>query len=236
MPYSTMSQLPPYIMKLPEIVREGWMKVFNTAFKEYGESKAFAIANAWVKKRLKKTSEGYVANSEDFGVLDIYSFQLIPEFDSLITNSENGDILLTAVLSDTMPWTNLKTGEVISYTPELLQSWAEQINNEGITLPDIEHQEFDKILEESFSKEEVERKVKQRKGLLKDVKAKYSEGKLFIQAKLDKRYKNHVEKYKSLSIEANAKKEGNKYVKGKVYGFTFTNNPVIKSANIISTE
>lgn len=236
MPYTKISQLPAYIRKLPEFVQKSWMKVFNASFSQYGESKAFAIANSWVKKRLKKTGEGFTANSADFGYLEVYSFQLQPDGEEFIKNSEDGELTLTGILSDTIPWINPSTGEVMSYTPECLETFANQINTEGTTMPDLEHSEYDQILEESNNVDEVYDKLKQRKGLLKDIKAVYDNGKLYIKAKLDKRYRNYARLYKSLSIEAYPKRVGNKYVGGKVLGFTFTNKPVVTTANILKAE
>lgn len=236
MPYTNISQLPAHIKKLPVFVQKAWMKVFNKAYIDFGESRAFVIANAWVKKRLKKTSEGFSANSADFGYLEVYSFKLQPDGEEFIKNSDTGDLVLTGILSDTIPWTNPSTGELVHYTPECLQGFAEQINTEGIALPDIDHAEWDKILDESTNIAEVESKLKTRKGLLRDIKAVYDGGKLFIKAKLDKRYKNYAKLYRSLSLEAYPKRDGNKYVGGKILGFTFTNNPVVHSTNILSVE
>ena len=51
---------------------------------------------------------------------------------------------------------------------------------------------------------------------------------------LDKRYKNHVDKFNSLSIEAFADSDESKRLRNPKYlGFTFTNNPKLKSAKIV---
>lgn len=228
--------IPEYITQLPEAVQKGWIKVFEVALQEYDTDKATLIANQWVSNRFVKTNEGFVANSEDFVGVEYFSFNLDAVDTEIVVNSEDGDIVISAVLSSLDPWFNVKDNNYSTYTEECLKDFESQINTEGLTLPDIEHKEYDEIMKYANSPEEVVTAIKKRKGLLKNINAKYTEGKLYIQAKLDKRYKNYADMYKSISLEAMAKKSGSTYTGGKILGFTFTNNPANKSAKVLSVN
>jgi len=224
------------LQNIPEIVQKAFNKVYIEAIRLYGEDNALPIANAWLKSRLVQTGDSYIGNSKDFISVEILSFQLEPANIEFITNSDNGEFIMNATLSSTENWTG-KDGTLmdISYSEECLKDFESQINLNGLTLPDIEHQEFDAVLKEySHSPELFAKEISKRKGLLKDIKAKYENGKLFISAKLDKRYHKYAEFYQNLSLEALAKREGNKFTGGKIVGFTFTKNPIIKSAKIDS--
>lgn len=53
MPYSSTSDLPPYVKKLPDKKQRQWMHVFNSCMKDGGnDSKCFAMANGVVKKEI----------------------------------------------------------------------------------------------------------------------------------------------------------------------------------------
>jgi len=231
MPYSTIAQLPPYIKKLPKSVQHAWMSVFNASFKKYGEERAFAIANGWVKKRLKKKGTVYVGKSEDFVGYDYLTFDLTPENSELIVqNSEDGEIVLSAILVDNE--TDIRGRR---FSESFLESLANQINTEGTTLPDIDHEELNQLLKDNQDVETLYTKLKSRKGILKSIRAKIVNGRLFISAFLDKRYRNHINKYKSLSIEAAVPRnmiDKNVFYGGKLLGFTFTNKPVNLKATI----
>ena len=55
MPYSKLSELPEPVKKLPEEAQKMWMKVFNSAAKQYDEEERwFATAWAAVNKKYGK--------------------------------------------------------------------------------------------------------------------------------------------------------------------------------------
>lgn len=222
------------INNFPIIVQNAWRKVYSEAVTKYGVDNAELIANAWVTNRLTNNGESYIGNSQDFVGVEVLSFKLEPSKVEFITNSDNGEFIMNATLSSLENWTG-PDGNIldISYSEDCLKDFESQINTNGLTLPDIEHKEYDEVLKEyGHNPELFVKEISRRKGLLKDIKAKYDNGKLFISAKLDKRYHKYAEFYKNLSLEALAKREGNKYVGGKIVGFTFTKNPTIKSAKI----
>lgn len=227
------NKIPEYIMKMPPEVGKAWLKVFQEAQKLYGGEQALIIANEWVRKRFIKNGDSYIGNSNDFVSIEFFTLELSPVDTEFVSNSPNGDIVLNAVLSDDKPWLNPSTGETLKYSPELLEDFANQINTNGLTLPDVDHEEYNDILSQYPNPEDAVTEFRKRKGILKDIKAIFKEGKLFISAKLDKRYKNHIEHFKGLSLETFAKKINDTYVHGKLLGFTFTNNPMNTRAKIL---
>ena len=61
MPYANNESLPPYVKKLGKHLQDIWRNAFNSAYKQYNgdESKAFAVANASVKKYKESHSIDY---------------------------------------------------------------------------------------------------------------------------------------------------------------------------------
>lgn len=59
MPYSSKSELPANVRKLPEHAQTIWMSAFNAAYKEYGdEQRAFATAWAAANKHKQANAPG----------------------------------------------------------------------------------------------------------------------------------------------------------------------------------
>jgi len=223
------------INKFPKIVQDAWTKVYNESAKKFGIDNAELIANKWVESRFVKSGESYIASSADFTPIEILSFQLTPSDTEFIMNSIDGEFIMNATLSSIENWVDKEGNKLdIAYTEECLKDFEKQINDNGLTLPDIEHKEFDEVLNTYVEPKQIMEELAKRKGLLKDIKAKYDNGKLFISAKLDKRYHKYAEFYQNISLEALAKRDGNKYVGGKILGFTFTKSPRVKSATIDS--
>lgn len=255
--------LPQYVKDLPFVYKFMWIAAFNQATDIYGADKAIRIANQWVRMQMLKDAEqkpNETADSElakeisDLTELSkvnpkvdttnevvasskeaILSLNLISKEKVLFSNDANGDIIMDAVLASDLP----RQSDKLQYTASALQSMADQINVDGLTLPDVEHETWNKLLEESADTSEFKSRLKQQKGMLKKVKAFVANGKLFIRAWLDKRYKNHTDKFNNLSIETYApinKRNGNKIEWAEALGLTFTNNPEIGNANILSVS
>lgn len=233
--------LPAYVKKLPINLQMGWKSAYLTAADLYGFDRAIKVANAWLLKKMDDLENQ--PDEEDDGseeikerLMDkIVSTELEAEESELVSFSENGDIVLNAVLATDLP----SKRDGLAYTESSLIDLADQINKRGMTLPDIEHSVYDKVMEETATLEEFKAKLKNEKGLLTKVKAFVQNGKLLIRAWLDKRYKNHVNKYKSLSLEAHVPMENRvngKIQKAEVLGFTFTNTPNIPGADIVNVE
>jgi cation transport regulator ChaB len=60
MPYSSKTELPAAVRKLPEHAQTIWMSAFNAAFRQYDgdEQKAFAVAWAAANKHKKANAPG----------------------------------------------------------------------------------------------------------------------------------------------------------------------------------
>jgi hypothetical protein len=112
---------------------------------------------------------------------------------------------------------------------------ADQINTYGSTLPDVDHEKL-MTLVKKHGRDQVAimNSLKNEKGIFKSIKAAVTNGKLWIQAILDKRYKNHTDRFKALSIEAFADVEGDRLTNPQYLGFTFTNTPKLPGAQIAS--
>lgn len=235
--------LPEYVNDMPFLAKIEWLKAFNMASDLYGSKMAIKIANKVALRILDKLATEDTDNeeveiietlAESDESTDLVHMQLKSKNDEMIAYSQNGEIVIEAVLADDQLSTDGK-----KFSHEALISMAEKINKDGMAMPDIEHQDYNKILEESKGIDDFKSKLRESKGLLTKVKAYFNSGKLFIKAWLDKRYKKHADLYKSLSIEANATydpKQPEIYVDADPLSFTFTNNPKIKSANILNIE
>ena len=226
---------------LPVIIRnvlpgEGqnmFLEVYNESFKKNdSESQAMTVAWNVVKKKFKKIDNKWIARSEDFVAPQFYTFELEATGKELIMNDENGEIVLDAVLASTMKNTDGRYFEI-----EDLEYLASQINEKGSTLPDEEHTILKEIsgdyIAQLMDDDELYNKFKERKGIFKNIKAAVKDGKLWIRANLDKRYKNHAAKFSSLSIEAIGKNVNNRIVKPYYMGFTFTDTPKVRDARIV---
>jgi len=230
MPYKTNQELPTAIKKLPDKAQTMFRKVFNSSFEKYDESKAFKIAWAAVKKKFKKVEGKWIAKGMGYG---LYRFELKVS-DNLIRKGNDGEYYLEGVLSDTMVD---KEGK--QFTEDALKNYAEQINKFGI-MGFISHQDFyDFSMKYSHLPEHefIAKARKERKGILKVVKAIYKQGKLWIKALIDKRYLKRIKKFKTMSIEALVPQrfqKGNSYNGGYVLGLALDNMPVNPRARIAS--
>lgn len=194
----------------------------------------FAHKVAWeLTKRCMREENGVlVANSEDFIAPRLYRFALEPAEEVIIKNSDNGEIELDAVLATT----EARKTDGYRFDEEALSRIAEQINTEGSTFPDIDHETLTKLEAEfGYDPEVLAAAIKREKGVFTKIKAVVRDGKLWIKAFLDKRYKNYVDRFSKLSIEALAKPTADRRLVAPRYlGFTFTDNPQLSGAGVAS--
>ena len=221
---------------IKKILPDAGVKYFKAAYdsalaRNHSDANAFKIAWGVTRKKLRKDSNGMlVANSQDFIPRQLFIFAMEPSNEILITNSEDGDIIVDAVLADTTP----RKSDGKRFSDEALQQIAEQINAGGSTLPDTEHLVLNDVVQKHVgSIEAIKAEIQRQKGLFTKIKAAVKEGKLWIRAWLDKRYRKIVDKYKFLSIEASAK-EGpdGTLLDPKYLGFTFTHTPQLIGAAV----
>lgn len=250
--------VPSYVERLPFTVKVGWLKVYNIALDQYGETSALSMANLWALRKLDEIAakpkvedfsdelvkrqlaeempaepvQEVVAASKE--AKEFVSIKLTAKNSEMISYSSDGEIVLEAILAD-----NTYSSDGKKFSDEALIAMAEQINTKGMAMPDIAHEEYNSLLETCADAEDFKSQLRERKGLLKKVKAFYQNGKLLIKAWLDKRYKNHTDIYKSLSIEAYSpmdRQEGDTYLWAEPLSFTFTNNPKIAGADVLAVN
>jgi len=232
MPYKSISELPDKIRKvLPEAGQRTFLKAFNSSYART-ENDATASRVAWdiVKKRFRRAGTQWVAMSADFEPPELFTFQIESSPQQIIVNAFNDDeIEIEGVLASTTP----RKGDGKWFTEESLEALAEQINSNGSTLPDVEHAVMAALRDQFVPADRLPRKVMEEKGMFNRIKAAVRDGKLWIKAWLDARYKEIINLYKFLSIEALAKPQDDGSLIDPMYlGFTFTENPRIPDASL----
>ena len=196
--------IPTYVPKKHEAK---WETINNIYGK--GNTGTFA-ANTWLKKEIAKPVQ----------VRQSLSFSVDKSHGRFIQRSEDGDDYVSLVLNTTDPH---KDGRVFS--EQLLKKWEKQINSNGI-VGDIDHEEYYKLLMSGMTDEQVKFALKQKSGIAKAIRAIYDNGKLWIRALIDKRYKNAVEKSQGVSVEAVLTEDDGAGIEldGDILGFTFNVN------------
>jgi len=226
--YTSNKELPNSIKKLPYKAQTKFRESYNNK-SSLGDSTAFRIAWDSLKPYFQKKEDKWVAK----GLTDnTYTFNIDIKENLFVQKAEDGNYYIEGVLSDIFPdsdgWT---------FTEEILQDFADQINNSPI-FGGITHEEW-KELKMKYShlpeNEFIEKARSERKGILKTVKAIYEKGKLWIKAIIDKRYLNHITKFNKMSLEAivpSKYKINGKYTKGKILGFALDNNAINQRTSV----
>jgi hypothetical protein len=202
------------VSKLSDALKKKWISIFNTAEDKYGEEKAFIIANTWLKRNI--TKKEVVAKTEK--TLTLIKFE-VDDSKELIKRADNGDEYIDFVLTD-----NLPDSKGVQYPEHILKKWVKEINSGELSLNgDIDHEEYDRLLAEGLSPEEVIARLKNKTGIAKTLKAIYEKGKLWVRAIIDKRYKKQIkEKAQGVSLEAMLlRDEDDNIVDAELGGFTF---------------
>lgn len=217
---------------MPEEAQSMFISIYNTEkLAGFSDADSFEIAWIMIKKRFRSIEGIWVAESQN--IPELYTFSMTTEEPKIVMNSDTEELVMDAILADNTPNTDGKF-----FTEEELQDMALQINTWGSTLPDVDHEKLMSLLKKYGNNTElIKQELKQEKGIFKSIKAVVDKGKLWIQSVLDKRYKNHTDKFKSLSIEALAESDTTGRLRKPVYlGFTFTNKPKLLSADIVKVS
>jgi cation transport regulator ChaB len=225
---TTVEGLPEYIKEiLSPDAQEYFLKILLLAYKNYGEDDSMHLAWEATKLKIQKVGTVYVTNNYYNNM--VKSLDMSPEETNIAINSDTEEIIMDAVLADT----NLNTDGKY-FTEQELVTLAEQINTFGSTVPDVDHEKLMTLVKKhGRDHDAIMTELKNEKGIMKNIKASVEKGRLWVRATLDKRFKNHLDKFKALSIEAFADVEQDgRYVNPQYLGFTFTNNPKLKGAQI----
>jgi RNA recognition motif-containing protein len=220
------------IKDLPKPAQDLFMEVYSSQLDKNPEPIAFAVAWETLKTKLVKQDNGILALSEEFDN-KFFTFELSESETKVVMNSENEELVIEAILAD-----NTYNTSNQFFAEEDLQDIANQINTYGSTLPDIDHEKLQSLVQKYGNNvDAIKMELQKEKGIFKKISAIVNEGKLWIQAALDKRYKNHTDKFKKLSIEAYGDKDSTGRIRNPVYmGFTFTNKPKLVNADIVSVK
>lgn len=225
MPYTIKSQnLPSYVKKLPLAAKKKWISIFNSVYAKEGEKQAFLVANTWLKKHIKKKQT--VARTEHIRERVLFEIDTSSEF---IKRTADGDEYISFKLAD-----NIKDSLGLQLPEFVLRSWEKAINADPI-VGDVDHEEYDKLLEAGYSDEQVREMLREKSGIAKSIKAVYEKGKLWVRAIIDKRYKNLIAKSKGVSMEAIVTKDADgNVIGGDILGFTFgiKHNPVVVGTEV----
>jgi len=185
--------------KLPVEGVQFYEGVFYNSYSRHSDDVlAHQVAWAATRSKMREVDGGLVANSMDFAPVQLFTFDLEENSEVVVMNHDNGEVELDISLAHTGP--NL-SGRY--FAEEDLQFMADQINSEGSSLPDINHEILSKLRSQFGDNPEVlANAIKKEKGIFKSVKAVVHQGKLWIKAFLDQRYKNYADNFKKVSIEA----------------------------------
>ena len=223
--HNNCEDMPSYLDKLDAKTKKGWLDVFNASCEKYSKKEAMLMANVWLKKQLpqKKLIKRSVIN---------FSLDTSKGF---IKRSRDGEDYVTLVLNSTQPHRDGKM-----FSEKMLKKW-EKVINENPTMVgggDIDHLLYDKVLDSSMSDSAAREVLRSKKGIAKMIRAIYENGKLFVRAIIDKRYKRIIEQSKGVSAEAFCEWDDTETVAidGDLLGFTFNVNttPADYGAGVIA--
>jgi hypothetical protein len=226
MPYTSQSKdLPSYVKNRTSAIKKKWVAIFNRVYAEEGEKMAFLVANKWLKRQVKEKKS--VARTSQ--VRERVTF-VIDDSTELIKRTEDGDDYVSFKLADVF-----KDKYGVQLNKNILQRWANSINNGLTVLGDVDHEYYDKLLESGYTDNEVKELIKNKPSIAKALKAVVDKGRLWVRAIIDKRYKNIVQKSRGVSMEAIVTRDdkGN-VVDGDLLGFTFAvkHDPVIPGTGV----
>jgi hypothetical protein len=206
--------IPTYIAtKSPEI-RSKWTSVYSQ-LEPLGTEEALLGANLWLTNHIQE--QAVIARTKV--VRDRVKFVIDTSGPELIKRTADGEEYLDFRLSDTM-----EDSYGTKMPEHLLRRWADIINKE-LPVGDIDHEEFDRLLQAGLSDDQVKEALSKKPGIAKAVQAMVKDGVLWVRAFIDKRYKKVIEKVKGASIEAIVTKDdaGN-ILDGDFLGFSFAVN------------
>lgn len=209
------------LKQLPKPAKDLWERIYSENKDKYGELKAAKIAWEVVKKKYTKKNGKWVKISGKSYEITYKTLQT----SFYITKDKDGEEYIEGVLATTTPD---REGEC--YDEEALLDLERQFNT-GEFYGDFMHHQMNKVLPTLKSYDDIKNKAYK---LIKVIKAKYQDGKLYIRAKIQKGYERIVRQFKALSIEtmndsndSYVDSKGIKHIrKSTALGLTLTNNPV----------
>ena len=181
------------------------------------EQTANRVAMGVMMGRFELKDNQFVARSGAFTEVLLYSFKAERAAD-FVSRSESGNLMHTYVLSDTLPDSEGKAPSL-----SLLEKFASFIN-ESTPEVDTNHEMFNEISRiNNDNIEAVSRAMSFKKGMAKMVGAVVEAGRLVVKVLFDKRYENHVDSIKGMSLEGAFEYDGisKTWTDGTPLGATF---------------
>lgn len=216
---------------------EGFPEYANTFFQNVKNSyddEYLGTQVAWeaTKSKLRSENGFVVANSKDFCGEESFLFVLEQPDVEIVANEDGDEVVMDAVLATTD-----KNDKGQYFTESDLRVIADQINTEGSVLPTTSHDDlYDAVRTYGGSPDLVANALRKKRGVFNTIKASVQNGKLWVQARLDKAYKGLMNAMKALSIEVLGKKDESGRIRNPRYmSFIFTNNPRLKDAKIVKS-
>ena len=217
--------LPSYLAKVGPDVRKQWF-VVKELYSKDGEEVGMFAANRWLQSHI--TRKATLAQTKNH--IQRVTFH-IDETTEFLKQTDSGEEYITAVLAGTDQ--EIFKGLMPEEVQTILSKWMKDINDDPI-IGDIDHEEYDRLMEKGLSQAEFETFLKNKPGLARSVQAFLENGKLKIRAIIDKRYKQRItEQAKGVSLEGYiTKNDKGRPVDAKLLGFTFgiQSQPAYKGA------
>jgi hypothetical protein len=203
--------IPEYVKKAGPAVVTKWGQVYEL----YGANdpaEGELAANLWLQRNMQQ----FIAATKQSREVIRFTVQTGDEF---IKRTDDGEEYITAMLEDVHG-----DSDGVRWSPAVLQAFADEINRKGI-IGDVDHEAYDEILNAGISDDTAQQLIQQKRGIAKGVKAVFQDGKLWVRALIDKRYKKLIQNAKGVSLEAVVTKDDEgRVTDGKLLGFTFAVN------------
>lgn len=215
--------------KLPEVVKTFYNEVYNQAVGLGHDSlKASSISWAITKGKLNKVENSYIARCKDFEIIKKVHYEFVAD-EASVSRSDDGYSYVDYVLL-----TNGVHNDGIRFSNDAVNSLVDQINNEGLVgRVEALHEEWEQLVRNGLSPEEVEKILQGKDTGIKAIKAVNNGGKVVARVKVRQDLVDKVLSYKGASVEARIPahyfKDG--FVTNARYqGFVFTPSPADPNA------
>lgn len=200
--------IPEYVRKAGPVAEQGWQHIQE----QYGPGTAEAdlASNVWFRNHL----EAFVAQTKS--ARTVIKFNLV-ETEEFIKRTDSGEEYINFMLQDVYG-----DNDGRKWSIGALEKFAAKVNSEGI-IGDVDHLAYDEILDSSISNATAKALIKNKAGIAKGVRAIVEDGKLWVRALIDKRYKRLIQNAKGVSLEAviSEQDENGTIVDAELLGFTF---------------
>ena len=215
------------LTKLPKSAQDLWENVYSSTKSKFGELKAERIAWATIRERLVQKENLFIARSEDFELTTTIHYEFEQDGSSISRASDGFSFVDYTLATSGKHYDNLSFGALA------LDNMMSQINSEGLVGridKDGKHSEYDKLLAQGYTNDEVEEMLQGKTTGIKAISAYKSKNKIIARIKVRNELLPLVNQYHGLSVEARVPKQSFNAATGvmkqaRLYGFVLTNKP-----------